>query len=272
MFDQEERSPIVTFRLKRNRYGVSTDQVLNMLEMPEVRPVPHAPDCVRGVINLRGEVLPVVDLRQRLGMTTARVEVDSFCALMEQREQDHLNWLRELEASVNERRPFTLATDHRECAFGKWYAGFEATDLAAHSLLRRFDAPHRRIHAVAAKVKKCEAAGDFEGAARIIERTRRKELARMVELFGSLRQHYREEQREQAIILESVDFNYAIAVDEIESVEFLADGEELMQPRGLGPAEAMAIQGLGRVTGQEDLVQILTAESITAGVGLHAMA
>ena len=81
------QKPIVTFKIKNNLYGVSTAQVQSMLEMPEIRPVPHAPACVRGLVNLRGEVLPVVDLRVRLGLPSKRHEVNEFTRLMKASEK-----------------------------------------------------------------------------------------------------------------------------------------------------------------------------------------
>lgn len=58
----------LTFRLGKEEFGVHVSQVLNILEMTSVTAVPRAPYYMKGVINLRGMVLPVVDVRQRFGM------------------------------------------------------------------------------------------------------------------------------------------------------------------------------------------------------------
>lgn len=63
-------------------------------------------------------MIPMIDLRKRLGMTSAAAENNQFCALMDQRRQDHVNWLNELEASTRERREFKLTTGPHKCAFG----------------------------------------------------------------------------------------------------------------------------------------------------------
>jgi purine-binding chemotaxis protein CheW len=84
-----------------------------------------------------------------MGLTSAVEETESFCALMQQREQDHRNWLNELEASS---RPFTLATDPHQCAFGKWYDKFKAENAWVAALLKKFDVPHRQIHGMAIRV------------------------------------------------------------------------------------------------------------------------
>jgi chemotaxis signal transduction protein len=264
-------SPIVTFMVRNTVYGVSTTLVQGMLEMPEIRPVPHAPSCVRGLINLRGEVLPVVDLRVRLGMPSKVQECSEFVELMKAREKDHILWLEELDASVAEGRPFNLATDPTQCAFGRWYQTFETDDQVARSILARMEGPHEKIHATAQQVAEKVAAGDTKAAQEILERVRDTELSRLLELFQSIRKHYGDDIREQAIILEAPAFTYAIAVDSIESVEFLDDRYGQENPQGLGDKNLLAVVGLGRRQNSQDVIQLLTAGSITEGVDMLAM-
>ena len=59
---------LVIFKLGREEYGVSILQVQEIKRMTDITRVPHTPDYIRGVINLRGSVLPVVDLKKRLNL------------------------------------------------------------------------------------------------------------------------------------------------------------------------------------------------------------
>lgn len=59
---------LVVFELAGEYYGVDIHRVESIIKMQEITSVPHAPEFVDGVINLRGEVLPVVDLRCRFGL------------------------------------------------------------------------------------------------------------------------------------------------------------------------------------------------------------
>ncbi len=62
---------VVVFRLGSEEFGVPIDSVQEIVRVPDVLThVPKAPASVEGVINLRGSVLPVVDLRRRLGLAT----------------------------------------------------------------------------------------------------------------------------------------------------------------------------------------------------------
>ena len=56
---------IVGFRVGRETFGVQISVVHEIVRVPEITAVPDAPDCVEGVINLRGRIISVVDLRKR---------------------------------------------------------------------------------------------------------------------------------------------------------------------------------------------------------------
>lgn len=58
----------VTFRLADERFGFPVTAVQEVVRVGKIVRVPHAPYTVRGIFNLRGRVVPVVDLRLRLGM------------------------------------------------------------------------------------------------------------------------------------------------------------------------------------------------------------
>jgi purine-binding chemotaxis protein CheW len=58
----------LTFKLGREEYGLELVRVREIIALMDITPVPLAPDYVRGVMNLRGRVIPVVDLRRRFGM------------------------------------------------------------------------------------------------------------------------------------------------------------------------------------------------------------
>lgn len=58
----------VKFRLDEEVYGINVMQVQEVLRLPEIAPVPGAPDYVMGIINLRGNVVTVIDTRKRFGL------------------------------------------------------------------------------------------------------------------------------------------------------------------------------------------------------------
>lgn len=62
---------LVTFQLGREEYGVEIASVQEIIRAADITPVPGAPSHVRGVINLRGKIIPVVDLRKRFALCAA---------------------------------------------------------------------------------------------------------------------------------------------------------------------------------------------------------
>ena len=60
---------VVSFRLATEEYGVDISQVQEIIRMVEITHVPRAPRFMEGVINLRGQLIPIIDLRTRFGMT-----------------------------------------------------------------------------------------------------------------------------------------------------------------------------------------------------------
>jgi purine-binding chemotaxis protein CheW len=58
---------IVGFRVGQQSFGVPISVIHEIVRVPEITAVPDSPDFVEGVINLRGKIVPVVDLRKRFG-------------------------------------------------------------------------------------------------------------------------------------------------------------------------------------------------------------
>ena len=63
----EKEIQIVGFRIGRETFGLPIAMVREIVRVPEITAVPNAPDYIEGVINLRGRIVPVVDLRKRFG-------------------------------------------------------------------------------------------------------------------------------------------------------------------------------------------------------------
>lgn len=67
-FDSKEVLQLVTFRLGNEEYSVDILSVQEIIRHMDLTRVPKAPEFVDGVINLRGKVIPVLDLRKRFGL------------------------------------------------------------------------------------------------------------------------------------------------------------------------------------------------------------
>lgn len=64
---------IIAFRLGEEEYGVDVSQIQEIIKMRDITRVPKAPYYIKGVINLRGNVIPIIDLRKRFSLPSKEV-------------------------------------------------------------------------------------------------------------------------------------------------------------------------------------------------------
>ncbi|GAA6185660.1 MULTISPECIES: chemotaxis protein CheW [Alteromonadaceae] len=77
----------VTYRLGDETYGINVMQVQEVLRHTEIAPVPGAPDYVLGIINLRGNVVTVIDTRTRFGLPPHDITDSTRIVIIESEEQ-----------------------------------------------------------------------------------------------------------------------------------------------------------------------------------------
>jgi purine-binding chemotaxis protein CheW len=73
----------LTFKLEDEVYAVDVAKVREILDFPPITKVPRTPDFMRGVINLRGSVVPVVDMRLKFGMAKTERSVNTCIVVVE---------------------------------------------------------------------------------------------------------------------------------------------------------------------------------------------
>ncbi len=225
----ESLSKYLIIEISDVKYAFNISNIREIILLPKITPFPESLHYERGILKLRNNIIRVIDLRKRLNFPSLLEEDEVFLSMLMQRKQDHINWLNELIASVDENRTFNLTNDPTQCAFGKWYYNYKATNISMAIYLAQFDHPHKIIHGIADKVKECVAKGDFKNAKKIINDTKDKEFALMIELFDNIHQVVRESHREIGIVFENENWNdlicfssdkvHSIAHIEIDSVE-----------------------------------------------------
>ena len=73
----------LSFRLNDEVFAINVGSVLSILELPKITKIPKAPSYLRGIINLRGEVLPVIDIHNKFGMPEAQITSSTCILVME---------------------------------------------------------------------------------------------------------------------------------------------------------------------------------------------
>ncbi len=257
-----KRIPWVVVGVQSQLFGIASTYVQEMVKLSEVTAIPNMPAAIRGIINLRGQVMPLIDLRSVLGMTSAKVEMEQLIVNLQHREEDHKAWLGKLEKAVAEKTHFTGELNAHKCAFGRWYDTFVTNDLILKGLLKRFDRPHRHVHSIGATVNTLIESGKFTEASAIIQSTRERELAEMVTLFSITRDAIRDSQREIAVIINSGESMMALAADTIETVERLDEKSFDEPPMQAASTDKGLIIAVARRTKDDNLIMLLEARHI----------
>jgi len=97
-----ETKQYLTFKLSDEVFGVDVAQVREILDYVKITKVPQTPDFMRGVINLRGSVVPVVDMNLKFGMEKTERTVNTCIVVVEVKLGDETAVLGALVDSVQE--------------------------------------------------------------------------------------------------------------------------------------------------------------------------
>lgn len=205
----------LVFSVDRRLFALPFQKIVSVLDSPKSTRVPKMPEHTRGVMDFMGDPIPIYDFRKKIGAVTLGDEILNLSDTLQQRKQDHLNWITRLKEQVTNGAEITVETNPHKCAFGKWYESFRTDTLALKRYLEKFDTPHQNIHAIATKAKQLITEKNREGALKLIQETEEGSLAQLVILFDEARAELQRAYTEYAIVVHADDVTkVALAVDE----------------------------------------------------------
>lgn len=215
------KEEILVFWLGNKRFGIRISEVSEIVSLdgPFVEvPVKGTRFGSIGQVQVRERVLPVLNLRQLLGQPSWSQYCVDLSKLLAEREEDHRKWIAELESCVREGRNFSLALDGNSCAFGRWYNQFKTHDRRLGQILKLFDIPHKKIHALGREILDLAGRQGKDVALRRIADLKTAELAELLELFGKTREIL-------AIPVEPIGIMTRDLVLPVDNVETIQSGE-----------------------------------------------
>jgi len=98
----DDNTQYLTFRLNDEIFALGIDKVREVLDFTQITRVPQVPEFMRGVINLRGSVVPVVDMRLKFGMPKTEKTVNTCIIIVEIKLDEETTVLGALADSVQE--------------------------------------------------------------------------------------------------------------------------------------------------------------------------
>jgi len=82
-FQNTKMDSYLTFKIDEEIFAANVSKVISILELSKITKIPRTPDFIRGVINLRGVVLPIVDLRIKFGLTPTEFTSNTCILVLE---------------------------------------------------------------------------------------------------------------------------------------------------------------------------------------------
>lgn len=186
-----ETLEVITFEADGTRYAVPIEQVRYIQKDNVATTRIDTDKGPHHVVRFEGQPIPVLDFAEWTGGKAVYRTNKELIDILTQREQDHIDWLDALELSLRSGAPFTKARDPHQCAFGKWYDTFTTDDDMLADLMRDFDEPHQRIHALADKLLATKETEGVDAALNLLQRERVFTLARLQELFADAKDRLR---------------------------------------------------------------------------------
>ncbi|MDA3891373.1 MAG: chemotaxis protein CheW [Salinivirgaceae bacterium] len=79
----EQLKSYLTFKIGKEQFAANASFVHNIIELPKITELPEMPDYMKGVINLRGKVLPIIDSRIKFGVENTEITTNTCIIVME---------------------------------------------------------------------------------------------------------------------------------------------------------------------------------------------
>ena len=186
------------------------------------------------LMQFNGDAIVCFKLSEVLNAKSQSEQSAELIKTLEQRKQDHIDWLAALAKSLQTGETFDKATDPHKCAFGKWYDNYRPDDEDLRTLMAGFDAPHKRLHSLAERLL---AMTDKNAALAELEAEKHKTLAALIKLFDLVAERLRDLVRPVCIIIENSRRIFAVELDAIQDLvrfdeRFVGDDQNLIDDIG----------------------------------------
>lgn len=255
----------LVFTAATQPYALGSHDLLQILDVPAATPLPLAPPHIRGVIDVQGANLPLVDLRILLGLPSLQQEIADLVRTLAARRQDHVNWLTKLKDAVSSNSEVTVQTDPHKCNFGIWYDRYESSSATFTTYLKRFDKPHQAIHRIAIEAKELMTRGRMDAARALVHETENTVLQGLLALFDGFEARLRRHTHEYAVVLRREGQAFALVVDNLVVFDIFAEtARELPLSARSGQANFVTHVGRLAVGGAPQDVLILQPDLLHA--------
>lgn len=257
--------PWLMFKLQENIFAINSKSIASIVHIDEkIKIKPATEKHIRGSFKYLNKEIQLIDMRSLLSLDPIGVDYDKFSKMLDVRKNDHIGWVEELERCANNNLPFKLATNHHDCAFGKWFDAFETNSSAVNFHMKMIESPHKELHKAALEVlscsKECDKCEREECLKSSLHKAKNKYMPMVIDLLEEAKKVFIDEFKEMIIVIACGNKGFGIIVDEVSSVEKL-DFLNKKSHEGI-TYETLFIQGVGKTRKTEQLVLLVDTEKI----------
>jgi chemotaxis signal transduction protein len=211
-----DQAKFLVVHVEKRSLAVPQENILSLIVCPEITPLPETPEWNPGVIKVRDNLYPIIDLRKKIGLPTHNSEVNGLIASLEEREAEHKQWLETLKQALEKDLEFTLPRDPHQCKFGQWYDSFSTENDLLALEISKFAKPHTDIHALADEAFALAKREGKESALKYIDLKSQSTMDKLVGLFERTKLLLKDSLKSIAI-LTTDEKPMGILVDRVES-------------------------------------------------------
>lgn len=263
-----EEQQLVSFRVAGDEYAFDIAQVSEIIKITHITTVPNVPSFVKGLFTIRNHLMPIIDLRELLGLPGLASERD---AVVEAALTEHRDWVDNLSHALTADRPFTGTLAAKETAFGKWLEAYNSSSIEVETVVKRLKRARADLFGSGVRVLNERKTDPAAAGAMFEERTRpllSVVLDELAALKSTMKRHLLADQR--ALVMECGTDDG----DSSDSVGFLVDwvDEVLRIPTSviddaptLAASDRAELKAVAKLDNGERLIMIMDESALMSG-------
>lgn len=218
----DDKASFITFGAGQALFALPVNAIKYITSANAIK-THDAPDSqkrMQKVFDFDGQPIELHNFSQIIGSHSQAIDIAELISLLDQREQDHISWIKALEHSIVTGEEFTKATDPHQCAFGLWYDQYTPDDNELADIMTRFDAPHKRIHSLAEKLLNLAKLQDgVKKAMSILNDEKTSTLKELIRIFDMARSRLEDLLKPVILIIQKDNLDFAIELDNIGGIK-----------------------------------------------------
>jgi purine-binding chemotaxis protein CheW len=252
-----EEEQLVSFKIADEEYAFNISKVREILKVKEVTEVPNVPDYVKGLFTIRNQLMPVLDLRGLLGISSLIAERQE---MIDRGVEEHQTWMENVRNALKSGM-HSAVSDFRKAAFGKWLESYNTSSIEIEAALKRLKRVRKDFSDAATRAFEARAVSRKENQVDLeeIESHSRVMLDVLGEFRNAIEAYTSEDQRIMVVDADEMSIGYLVdCVDEVIRIpKSIIDETPL-----LASSARRELRGVAKLNEGERLIMIMDESAL----------